>query len=97
MLASRRQYGGVSRRLASAGMPSARQGCSSPLVGLSLLWQVGAHADAWYHAHYGTTIDSFFAWTRALLYAAWAGTAVLVLVRLARPNLWAYSATRTSW
>ncbi len=57
-----------------------------PLIVLSLVWQVGAHGDAWYHAHYGTTIDSFFTWTHAVLYAGWAGTAVLALVRLGRPE-----------
>jgi len=55
-----------------------------PLVVLSLLWQLGAHADAWYHAHNGTTIESFFTWSHAVLYAGWAGTAVLALARLGR-------------
>jgi hypothetical protein len=57
-----------------------------PLVSLSLVWQLGAHADAWYHAHYGASIESVFTWTHAVLYAGWAGTAALALVRLARPE-----------
>jgi hypothetical protein len=55
-----------------------------PMVVLSLVWQLGAHADAWYHAHYGTAIDSFFTWSHAVLYAGWAGTALLALARLGR-------------
>jgi hypothetical protein len=52
------------------------------MVALTLAWQIGAHTDAWYHAHYGTAIDSFFTWTHALLYVSWAGTAAVVLSRL---------------
>jgi hypothetical protein len=45
---------------------------------LLILWQVGGHIDAWYHAHYGFQIESFFTWPHALLYAAWAATLVVV-------------------
>ena len=45
---------------------------------LILAWQVGAHVDAWYHIHYGFAIESFFTWPHALLYAAWAGTGLVV-------------------
>lgn len=50
-----------------------------------LLWQIGAHIDAWYHTHYGFQIESFLTWPHALLYGSWAGTgAVVILSALGR-------------
>src|SRR5438309_11982624 len=52
------------------------------LLSLLMLWQVGAHVDAWYHVHYGARIDSFFTWPHALLYAGWAGTAAIAFAQV---------------
>lgn len=55
------------------------------VTGLMLLWQLGAHVDAWYHSHYGFQIESFLTWPHALLYGSWAGTgAVVILSALGR-------------
>jgi hypothetical protein len=55
-----------------------------PLLGwitaLLVLWQAGAHVDAWYHAHNGFEIESFLTWPHALLYGGWACTGVVVLL-----------------
>jgi hypothetical protein len=52
------------------------------LLGVLLLWQIGAHVDAWYHIHYGGSIDSFLTWPHALLYGGWASTAAIALVQV---------------
>ena len=52
------------------------------LLSLLMLWQVGAHVDAWYHVHYGASIDTFFTWPHALLYAGWAGTTAIAFAQV---------------
>jgi hypothetical protein len=58
------------------------------LLSVLMLWQIGAHVDAWYHVHYGATIDSFLTWPHALLYAGWASTAAVALVQVASRGGW---------
>ncbi len=45
-------------------------------LGAFVVWQLGAHIDAWYHAHYGFEIESFLTWPHALLYAGWVASAI---------------------
>jgi hypothetical protein len=48
------------------------------LLSLVLIWQAGAHVDAWYHLHYGFAIESFVTWPHALLYGGWLGTGAVL-------------------
>src|SRR5947208_1458323 len=67
--------------------PRETQGSSPALLwwltGFLLLWQIGAHVDAWYHTHYGFQIESFVTWPHALLYGSWAGTGLVLVLALA--------------
>src|SRR5438445_407905 len=52
------------------------------LLSLFMLWQVGAHVDAWYYVYYGASIDTFFIWPYALLYAGWASIAAIAFAQV---------------
>jgi hypothetical protein len=52
-------------------------------TGVSVVWMIGGHIDAWYHVHYGFEIESFLTAPHALLYGGWAGMLALPLAYLA--------------
>jgi hypothetical protein len=52
-------------------------------TGISVVWMIGGHVDAWYHVHYGFQIESFLTAPHALLYGGWAATLALPLAYLA--------------
>ncbi|HEY3107614.1 MAG TPA: hypothetical protein VGL23_02615 [Chloroflexota bacterium] len=49
------------------------------LLAAAAVWQIGAHVDAWYHAHRGFAIESFLTWPHALLYAGWLAVCLVAL------------------
>src|SRR5712691_4674387 len=55
----------------SVSIPKARLPYFWTLLAFAVIWQIGAHVNAWYHVHHGFEIDSFFTAPHYLLYGGW--------------------------
>jgi hypothetical protein len=69
----------LTERAAFRGTVAARAASPWGLIATTVVWQIGAHVDAWYHAHWGFRVESFVTWPHALLYGGWLAVAAAAL------------------